>query len=113
VYALVGGDPLRDQLAVTTPHGSVFRPTELTAAPHSSVTLTYENDSPIAHNVHVFAGPNAASPSLGATPIEPGPDSVHAITIQTGDPGTYFFQCDVHPDTMTGTITVKSMEAAS
>ena len=38
--------------------------------------------------------------------ISAGPDS-QAVTFTINQPGSYRFQCDVHPDEMFGTLTVQ------
>jgi plastocyanin len=66
----------------------------------------FENrDEGIPHNVHFFSGADASGEDLAATAIEAG---AGGQTLALGDlaPGAYFYQCDVHPSQMTGTLTV-------
>lgn len=76
------------------------------AAPAGEVTIAFDNrDQGVSHNVHVFRGNDASGDDVGSTEIETG-----AIrqTLALGDlaAGSYFYQCDVHPSQMTGTLTI-------
>lgn len=82
----------------------LFDNTKLTASA-GSVKIEFDNkDGGIPHNINFFDGKDATGKSLGATAIEAGPTK-QELTIDF-KPGTYYFQCDVHPTTMTGTLTV-------
>lgn len=82
----------------------LFDKTELTA-PAGKVTIELDNrDGGIPHNVHVFKGTDASGESVDMTEIAPGP-TTQTLTLDL-EPGTYYYQCDVHPTTMTGTLTV-------
>lgn len=97
-----------ETLEVNTPSGTdlVFEPTELSAEAGSEVMVRYTNNSTTPHNIHFFEGDDADAPSLGATTPEAGPNSVQTVSFTAPAPGTYFFQCDVHPAQMTGELTV-------
>jgi hypothetical protein len=60
-------------------------------------------DAGVLHNFAVYTNAQATTRvfmgDLVAGPI------VHDYTFTAPPPGTYFFRCDVHPDTMTGTFT--------
>jgi plastocyanin len=82
-------------------------PNALTAGAATEVTVEYMNDSPVLHNVHFFAGPDATSETLAATELGTGPGNLQTTTFTTpSEPGEYFFHCDVHPVDMQGTLTV-------
>jgi outer membrane protein assembly factor BamB len=101
------GTPNGTPLVVRTPDGTVFTPTTLQAKAGSKITVEYDNESSLPHDLHFFAGPDASAPSLATTKVATGPD-VQKISFTTpSKPGTYFFQCDVHPEIMTGTLVVK------
>ena len=74
-------------------------------APAGQVKLTLNNQDAIAHNLHVFKGTDASGQSVGMTPIEAGPVQ-NTISADLA-PGTYYYQCDVHPTQMHGTLTVQ------
>ncbi len=74
------------------------------SASAGSVTIVFDNqDKAIAHNIHFFS--KTSGTSIGETAIKPG---VATDTLSLGAlaPGAYFYKCDVHPTTMTGTLTV-------
>ncbi len=62
-------------------------------------------DAGVPHNVAIYTDSGAAT-SLFVGDLVTGPKSV---TYKVGalDAGTYFFRCDVHPSTMSGTFVVK------
>jgi len=82
----------------------VFDKTELTAKA-GKVTIKLDNrDGGVPHNIQVFKGSSASGVSVGMTDLETGPvKQTLELDLQ---PGEYFYQCDVHPTTMTGTLTV-------
>lgn len=83
----------------------LFDKKELTAKA-GSVTIEIDNrDASVPHNLHVFSGTDATGTSVGKTEVEAGPVK-QSLTVTLAK-GSYFFQCDVHPTTMTGTITVE------
>ncbi len=84
---------------------STFNETALTARP-GAVTITFSNkDGGVVHNLHVFDGTDASGTSIGETDLESGPiDQELKLDLA---PGTYYFQCDAHPATMKGTLTVQ------
>jgi len=88
---LVGQDTKFDQVSLTAASGPV--------------TIAFANkDAGTAHNVHVFAGKDAKATSAGQTELEVGPvDQELKLDLA---PGVYYFQCDAHPTTMKGTLTV-------
>ena len=82
----------------------LFDKTKLTASA-GTVKIQFDNkDGGIPHNINVFDGKDATAKSLKATAIEAGP-AKQELTIDLR-PGSYYFQCDIHPTTMTGTLTV-------
>jgi plastocyanin len=99
------------QLTISSPLSPplIFSTGTLTAPAGVQVTVTYNNDSPIPHNWHVFNGPDASSGTLATTQIITGPGASDSVTFTTpSQPGSYFFWCDVHPSFMTGEFVVTS-----
>lgn len=75
------------------------------AAKAGKVTIKLDNkDGGVPHNVHVFKGSSASGESVGATALGTGPVQ-QTLDLQL-DAGEYFYQCDVHPTTMSGKLTV-------
>lgn len=85
-----------------------FNPADITVAAGSTVSVTYTNNSSMAHNIDFFNGPDNSEPSLGATTIATGPNNTQTVTFTAPTtPGDYMFWCDVHTTTMKGVWHVK------
>jgi plastocyanin len=84
---------------------NVFDTTSLTAPAGEAFTLFFDNmDAGIPHNVSIYSD-DTATTSLFVGELITGPDTI-TYEVPALDAGTYFFRCDVHPTTMTGTLTV-------
>ncbi len=95
--------PTGDGGLVVVAKDITFSPEHLTAKA-GPATVTLRNEDGTLHNIHVFKGDDASGQSLGATQPESGP-STSTLDV-TLEPGTYFYQCDIHPSQMQGTIKV-------
>lgn len=84
---------------------SRFSPGTLTAPSGETFAISFRNADPgVPHNVSIFTD-SSAKQSLFIGETFPGPATrVYDVRALAG--GTYFFRCDVHPTTMTGTLTV-------
>jgi plastocyanin len=84
---------------------TAYSTTSLTLPP-GDATIDFKNQDTVPHNVHIFDGPDANSPSLFVGQIlPPGGSAQYKVTgLVAGK--TYFFHCDVHPLQMTGKVTV-------
>ena len=73
------------------------------------VTIRFQNQSQDLHNWHVLDVKDDSGKDIVDPPppqfVTPGTTATASFTIS--QPGTYHYQCDVHPTTMTGTLTVK------
>lgn len=79
----------------------------LAVVPGQSFKVTFTNSDTTAHNFAIFTNSSATDQLGGATSSEvvvPGASSTY--TVDALKPGTYFFRCDLHPSTMTGTFVV-------
>jgi plastocyanin len=93
--------------AVTlTARNMAFDQSTLTVPAGADVTLRFaNNDSGVPHNVAIYETPAAATVIFQGKVI-PGPQSITYTFTAPTRPGTYFFRCDVHPETMTGAFVV-------
>jgi plastocyanin len=105
-----GGTPAGMEIDVSTEQANplAFEPATLDAPPDTLVTVVYNNNSALEHNINFFNGPDQTAPSLGATPRVTGPNAVRSVTFTTpSTPGDYYFWCDVHLAAMSGTLHVE------
>jgi plastocyanin len=84
--------------------GSVFDPKTLTAPAGQAFSIAFKNnDAGLPHNVAIYTD-SSRSRSLFVGETFPGPKTV-IYDVKAIPAGTYFFVCDVHAATMTGTFT--------
>jgi plastocyanin len=80
-----------------------FVPNELTMPAATLVTVNYNNNSSLPHNINFFDGTDSSAPSLGATAVVTGPNAIETLSFTTpAAPGDYYFWCDVHLTAMQG-----------
>jgi plastocyanin len=97
-------EPAGTKLSITA-EASMFSTDCLAAPAKKAFTIAFENkDAGVPHNVAIYTDSDAKT-ALFTGDLVTGPDST---TYEVGalDAGTYFFRCDVHPTTMTGTFIV-------
>src|SRR5688572_6040606 len=71
----------------------------LVATPNAPISLAFANmDTGVLHNVSIFRDSSATQP-LYIGELFVG-DETRTYRFQSLEPGTYYFRCDVHPDTM-------------
>ncbi|HZP56474.1 MAG TPA: cupredoxin domain-containing protein [Dehalococcoidia bacterium] len=79
--------------------------TDKLTAKAGAVTIEFtNNDSATSHNFALYNSPDSATNEIGHTDIAPGPNT-KSLTV-TLQPGTYHYECQVHPTSMRGTLTV-------
>jgi plastocyanin len=109
VAAVDGGDggPTGGPTIVTLVAQNIkFDKSTITATAGLDVTVTLDNrDAGVLHNVAFYTNRGATSKIFGG-PLITGP-ATDTFTFQAPGAGSYFFRCDVHPDTMTGTFAVR------
>ena len=95
-------------VALAAPEGAAtegFSPDALDVPSDEAFTIAFDNADPaVQHNVVIFDGPDAESPSLFAGAVVTGPAKPQ-YAIEPLPEGEYFFNCEIHPTTMTGTMT--------
>jgi plastocyanin len=83
-----------------------FDKTTISVPAGAQVTLTLNNmDSGVPHNFALYTDASAAT-TIFKGQIVNGPGTVTYTFTAPSTPGTYFFRCDVHPTTMTGSFIV-------
>ena len=97
-------------LSLTAPSGAAasgFAETTLTASANTPITICFDNQDPgTQHNIDVLDKAPPAGTSIVAGNIITG--VAQELLDVPGQPaGTYYYQCDVHPTTMNGTLTIK------
>jgi plastocyanin len=79
---------------------------QLLRASAGEITIEHDNQDPgIVHNVHVFEGSDMTGESMGLTELEPGLGQ-QTLTLEL-EPGEYYYVCDAHIATMSGTLIVE------
>jgi hypothetical protein len=100
-------------LAIEAPPGAAgtgFSIDCLAAPVGEPFTIDFNNQDPqVQHNVSIYTDDTAAE-SLFMGEIITGPDSITYDVDPIDEEGDFFFQCDVHPDSMTGTFVVARAE---
>jgi mono/diheme cytochrome c family protein/plastocyanin len=102
-------NPEAPTVTVAAPVGSAstgFDPTTLEVAADTAFTLIFDNqDTGVPHNI-VIKDASGTKVDMGDTAIFPGPEE-RSYSVAALPAGEYPFICEVHPTTMTGTLTVK------
>ncbi|HVF09140.1 MAG TPA: cupredoxin domain-containing protein [Actinomycetota bacterium] len=95
-------------VALAAPEGAAtegFSTDTLSVPSDEAFTIEFNNADPgVPHNVVIFDGPDAESPSLFAGAVVTGPAKPQ-YAVEPLPEGEYFFNCEIHPTTMTGTMT--------
>lgn len=83
----------------------------ITAKAGTSLTIEYTNDSGVPHNIAFYEGEDATAPVIAVTvpydEAQPGPGDVQTLTFDVpAEPGSYYFDCQIHPAQMFGTFEV-------
>jgi len=73
----------------------------LVAPAGEDFTIDYANLEAVPHNIAVYV--EAQGELIAGTEVAAGPVD-DPLDVPALDPGSYYFQCDVHPTTMTGTL---------
>ena len=95
-------------VALAAPEGAAasgFSTDALSVPSDEPFTLAFENADPaVPHNVVIYDGPDAEAPQLFGGELITGPATVD-YAIEPLAEGEFFFNCEVHPTTMMGTMT--------
>lgn len=89
-----------------TASNTAFDRKELTLESGGQVRLVLRNeDDGIPHNLSIYEGSDAKGDAVFKGDLVTGPETM-AYSFTAPAAGTYYFQCDVHPE-MNGTVTVE------
>ncbi|MBA3363620.1 MAG: cupredoxin domain-containing protein [Actinobacteria bacterium] len=95
-------------VTLAAPEGAAssgFSTDALSVKSDAPIELEFDNQDPgVGHNVDIFDGPEEAAPLLFGGDVITGPDTA-TYDVEPLAEGEYFFNCRIHPTTMTGTIT--------
>ena len=83
-----------------------FNKGTMTVYAGSNVTINFENKDAVGHNFALYLNSSAPQPALFQGQVINGPGTFTYRFRAPIAPGIYFFRCDVHPTTMTGTFVV-------
>jgi plastocyanin len=90
---------------VTANDPTAFDPNTIELPGGQPATITFDNEDPgVTHNFDVYRDKDYTQ-EIAKTPDVTG-IGTGQVALPALDPGTYYFRCDFHPTTMTGTITV-------
>ncbi|HEX5370017.1 MAG TPA: cupredoxin domain-containing protein [Dehalococcoidia bacterium] len=79
----------------------------MTVSAGQPVTINFNNkDAGVSHNIAVYTNKSASSKIFGGD-LDAGPKTLTYNFTAPSTPGTYYFRCDVHPDTMNGEFIVQ------
>ena len=107
------GECPRDGVRITASPGAIsngFDETELTVPAGEPFTVCFDNrDAGIPHNWALYTDRSASEKlaEAGSFPNDPPAPVMLIAEVPALDPGEYFFRCDYHPTTMTGTLTAE------
>jgi plastocyanin len=76
----------------------------LTVLGKKGFTVHFDNEDPTSHNVGIYDKKGGKELFKGT--VVTGPNTTD-YKVKPFKPGTYYYQCDIHPDSMNGTLTVK------
>jgi plastocyanin len=104
-------EPSGTQLAIAAPPGALSAgfDTDCLAAPAGeALTVEFTNDDSVVHNWALYRDPSATEHLGGGTVDEPiaGGEST-TYEVDPLEAGRYFFRCEFHPTTMTGSFIVE------
>jgi plastocyanin len=85
--------------------GKGFDVNTLSWAPREPVNLVFTNQDSTGHNIYISASKqSAATPLFSGVTVDGGTSYSYQVPALAA--GTYYFFCNIHPTTMTGTLTV-------
>ncbi|MCA1840249.1 MAG: cupredoxin domain-containing protein [Actinomycetota bacterium] len=77
----------------------------LAAPADAAFTIALDNKDGFPHNISIYKSKGGADVYKGQPFAEASKTTTYSVPATTA--GTYYFQCDIHPDQMNGTFIVK------
>jgi plastocyanin len=99
-----GSPPVASSGPSLTAQNVQFTTSSLNLPADKPITLHFDNKDSTAHNVAIYD--KAGGKELFKGSVITGPTSTD-YKVDPLKAGTYYFQCDIHPDSMNGSVTVK------
>jgi plastocyanin len=94
-------------IATTLEEPGLFDRDTLEAAAGAEVTVRYDNQVPLQHNIAFFAGDSMDAPVIARTIVASGP-GIQEVTFATpAEPAALLFVCEVHWAAMRGVLTTR------
>jgi plastocyanin len=84
--------------------GVAFTEKTLTVLGTKGFTVHFDNEDPTAHNFGIYDKKGGKELFKGSVVTGPTTTDYKVKPLKAGD---YYYQCDIHPDSMNGTLTVK------
>lgn len=84
--------------------GVKFEQTSLAVLGKKGFTIHFDNEDPTSHNVGIYDQKGGKELFKGSIVAGPNTTDYHVNPLK---PGTYYYQCDIHPTSMSGSLTVK------
>lgn len=85
--------------------GMIFNKSTIAVPAGASVTMNFNNQDSVPHNFALYTDSSAATLIFRGQVITN--DTIVYTFTAPSTPGNYFFRCDVHPASMTGTFKVE------
>jgi plastocyanin len=93
------------QALAETATDNKFSNTSFDASANKPIALTLTNKGAAVHNWKLTDVKDASGKDIKTALLDPNKSETATFTI--AKPGTYHFNCEVHPDEMKGTLTIK------
>lgn len=104
--AAAAGGPVESGPIFLSAANTQFNKDSITIAANKATTVNFHNGDSTTHNFDIISGPPPYQ-KPGTQPAPAAPSQSVTYNIPALPPGTYQFQCDFHPGSMKGTLTVQ------
>jgi plastocyanin len=104
-----GGETAAASSVTVTATDNKYDKTSITAPANADFTVILQNKGQIKHNIRFLdkKGGNTLVEGAGSDSVFLDPGKSETLKFKTPGPGTYYYQCDLHPTEMFGTFTVR------